>query len=140
MNLPKDEIRRRNIIRKEAYPYQTPVMMNYDSGDPLGCLEKALLAADWKGFPVRKAEAAKRGKLRGLGLCTYVEACGLAPSRIAIRLGVRGGLFEGATGRVPPTGHVAVLRGTHSQGRAPEPPGAQIVSPKLGIPAENVEI
>jgi carbon-monoxide dehydrogenase large subunit len=140
MKIPKDEIRRRNIIRKEAYPYQTPVMMNYDSGDPLGCLEKALLAADWKGFPARKAEAAKRGKLRGLGLCTYVEACGLAPSRIAIRLGVRGGLFESATVRVHPTGHVTVLMGTHSHGQGHETTCAQIVSSKLGIPAENVEI
>jgi len=140
MNIDKDEIRRRNIIRKEDYPHQTPVMMNYDSGDPLGCLEKALLAADWKGFPARKAEAAKRGKFRGIGLCTYVEACGLAPSRIAIRLGVRGGLFESATVRVHPTGQVTVLMGTHSHGQGHETTCAQIVSEKLGIPAENIEV
>ncbi|MFM9882100.1 MAG: xanthine dehydrogenase family protein molybdopterin-binding subunit [Burkholderiales bacterium] len=140
MKIDKAEIRRRNIIRKEAYPYQTPVMMNYDSGDPLGCLDKALLAADWNGFPARKAAAAKRGKLRGIGLCTYVEACGLAPSRIAIRLGVRGGLFESAAVRVHPTGQVTVLMGTHSHGQGHETTCAQIVSQKLGIPAENVEI
>jgi carbon-monoxide dehydrogenase large subunit len=140
MKIDRAEIRRRNIIRKDAYPYQTPVMMNYDSGDPLGCLEKALVTADWNGFPVRKAEAAKRGKFRGIGLCTYVEACGLAPSRIAIRLGVRGGLFESATVRVHPTGHVTVLMGTHSHGQGHETTCAQIVSDKLGIPAENVEV
>ena len=140
MKIDKAEIRRRNIIRMEAYPYQTPVMMNYDSGDPLGCMDKALLAADWKGFPARKAEAAKRGKLRGIGLCTYVEACGLAPSRIAIRLGVRGGLFESAAVRVHPTGQVTVLMGTHSHGQGHETTCAQIVSQKLGIPADNVEI
>ncbi len=140
MKIDKAEIRRRNIIRMEAYPYQTPVMMHYDSGDPLGCMDKALLAADWEGFPARKAEAAKRGKLRGIGLCTYVEACGLAPSRIAIRLGVRGGLFESAAVRVHPTGQVTVLMGTHSHGQGHETTCAQIVSQKLGIPAENVEI
>jgi aerobic carbon-monoxide dehydrogenase large subunit len=140
MKIDKAEIRRRNMIRVDAYPYQTPVMMNYDSGDPIGCMDKALLAADWKGFPARKAEAAKRGKLRGIGLCTYVEACGLAPSRIAIRLGVRGGLFESAAVRVHPTGHVTVLMGTHSHGQGHETTCAQIVSQKLGIPAENVEI
>ncbi len=140
MKIDKAEIRRRNIIRKEAYPYQTPVMMNYDSGDPLGCMDKALLAADWKGFPARKTEAAKRGKLRGIGLCTYVEACGLAPSRIAIRLGVRGGLFESAAVRVHPTGQVTVMMGTHNHGQGHETTCAQIVSQKLGIPAENVEI
>jgi carbon-monoxide dehydrogenase large subunit len=62
-------------------------MMEYDSGDPAGCLDKALEVADWKGFAKRKADSASRGKLRGIGLCTYVEACGLAPSRIATRLG-----------------------------------------------------
>jgi len=140
MKLAKDEIRRRNMLRLEDYPYQTPVLMNYDSGDPLGCLDKALDAADWKGFPARKAEAAKRGKYRGIGLCTYVEACGLAPSRIAIRLGVRGGLFESATVRVHPTGHVTVLIGTHSHGQGHETTWAQIVSQKFGIPADNVEV
>jgi carbon-monoxide dehydrogenase large subunit len=140
MKLAKDEIRRRNMLRLQDYPYQTPVLMNYDSGDPLGCMEKALAAADWKGFPARKAEAAKRGKYRGIGLCTYVEACGLAPSRIAIRLGVRGGLFESATVRVHPTGHVTVLIGTHSHGQGHETTWSQIVSQKFGIPAENVEV
>ncbi len=96
--------------------------------------------ADWGGFAKRKAESKARGKLRGIGLCTYVEACGLAPSRIASRLGVRGGLFESATVRVHPTGHVTVLIGTHNHGQGHETTFAQIVSEKLGIPAENVEI
>ena len=104
MGIDRVEIRRRNMIPKEAYPYQTPVMMQYDSGDPIGCLDKALVAADWTGFAQRKAESAERGKFRGIGMCTYVEACGLAPSRIAGRLGARGGLFESATVRVHPTG------------------------------------
>jgi carbon-monoxide dehydrogenase large subunit len=138
MGIDKAEIRRRNMI--DAYPYQTPVMMCYDSGDPRGCLDRALTAADWAGFPARKAESAQRGRLRGIGLATYVEACGLAPSRIAIGLGVRGGLFESSTVRVHPTGHVTVLMGTHNHGQGHETTFAQVVSAQLGIPAENVEI
>jgi carbon-monoxide dehydrogenase large subunit len=140
MGLDRAEIRRRNMIPREAYPYKTPVMMEYDSGDPIGCLDKALAAADWKGFPARKAAAAKRGKLRGIGLCTYIEACGLAPSRIATQLGARGGLFESAAVRVHPTGHVTVLMGSHNHGQGHETTFAQIISDKLGIPVENIEI
>jgi carbon-monoxide dehydrogenase large subunit len=140
MAIDRAEIRRRNMIPRNAYPYKTPVMMEYDSGDPVGCLDTALAAADWKGFPARKAASAKRGKLRGIGLCTYIEACGLAPSRIATQLGARGGLFESSTVRVHPTGHVTVLMGSHNHGQGHETTFAQIVSDKLGIPTENIDI
>ncbi|HSW23312.1 MAG TPA: molybdopterin cofactor-binding domain-containing protein, partial [Burkholderiaceae bacterium] len=140
LGLDRAEIRRRNMIAPDAYPYQTPVMMEYDSGDPGGCLAKALASADWAGFAARKRESAARGKLRGIGLSTYIEACGLAPSRIAIRLGVRGGLFESAAVRVHPTGQVTVLMGTHSHGQGHETTFAQVLSHKLGVPADQVEI
>jgi carbon-monoxide dehydrogenase large subunit len=140
MGIDKATIRRTNMIPSSAYPYQTPVMMQYDSGDPAGCLDKALEMADWAGFAKRKAESASRGKLRGVGLCTYVEACGLAPSRIATRLGARGGLFESATVRVHPTGHITVLIGSHNHGQGHETTFAQIVSDQFGVPADNVEI
>jgi len=140
IGLDKAEIRRRNMIAKEAYPYQTPVMVQYDSGDPKGCLERSLEIADWAGFPARKAASAKSGKLRGIGLSTYVEACGLAPSRIAGRLGARGGLYESATVRVHPTGQITVLIGTHNHGQGHETTFAQIVCEKLGVPFENIDI
>ncbi len=140
LGIDKAEIRRRNMIPKEAYPYQTPVMMEYDSGDPVGCLDIALTKGDWNGFAVRKAASAARGKLRGIGLCTYVEACGLAPSRIAVRLGARGGLFESATVRVHPTGDVTVLMGSHNHGQGHETTFAQIISQQLSIPADRIEI
>ncbi|MEO1019631.1 MAG: xanthine dehydrogenase family protein molybdopterin-binding subunit, partial [Pseudomonadota bacterium] len=92
MGIDRVEIRRRNMIPKEAFPYQTPVMMLYDVGDHQACLEKGLALADWDGFESRKATSARAGKYRGIGLTTYIEACGLAPSRIAASLGVRGGL------------------------------------------------
>src|SRR5213076_3136005 len=81
MGIDRVELRRRNIIPKEAYPYQTPVLVEYDSGDPMGCLEGALAAADVAGFAERKAASERDGKFRGLGYSTYVEACGLALCR-----------------------------------------------------------
>jgi len=140
MGIDRVAIRRHNMIQTSAYPYQTPVMMEYDSGDPSGCLDRALALSDWDGFAARRAEAAGRGKYRGIGLATYVEACGLAPSRIAGRLGARGGLYESATVRVHPTGDVTVLIGTHCHGQGHETTFAQIVSDKLGIPADKVEV
>jgi aerobic carbon-monoxide dehydrogenase large subunit len=140
MGLDKAEIRLRNMIAKDAYPYQTPVLVQYDSGDPKGCLEKALSLADWAGFAGRRSASNQSGKLRGIGLSTYVEACGLAPSRIAGRLGARGGLYESATVRVHPTGQVTVLIGTHNHGQGHETTFAQIVSEKLGVPFENIDV
>jgi carbon-monoxide dehydrogenase large subunit len=140
MGIDRVEIRRRNIIPKEAYPYQTPMLVEYDSGDPMGCLEGALVAADVAGFAERKAASEREGKFRGLGYSTYVEACGLAPSRFAGRLGARGGLYESATVRVHPTGQVTVLIGTHNHGQGHETTFAQIISEKLGVNFENVDI
>lgn len=140
MKIDRVELRRRNMIAREAYPYQTPVLVEYDSGDPLGCLEGALTAGDAAGFGARKAASERAGKFRGLGFSTYVEACGLAPSRFARRLGARGGLYESATVRVHPTGQVTVLIGTHNHGQGHETTFAQIVSDKLGVPFDSVDI
>ncbi|GAN77128.1 xanthine dehydrogenase family protein molybdopterin-binding subunit [Acidisphaera rubrifaciens] len=140
LGMDRIAIRRRNMITADAYPYQTPVMVQYDSGDPVGCMDRALEIADWAGFPARREAAARRGVYRGIGISTYIEACGLAPSRIAIRLGARGGLYESAAIRVHPTGHVTALMGTHSHGQGHETTFAQIVSEKLGVPVENVDI
>jgi aerobic carbon-monoxide dehydrogenase large subunit len=140
MGIDRAELRRRNTIPKTAYPYKTPVLVEYDAGDPLRCLERVLVAADWNGFAWRKSESERRGKFRGIGLCTFAEACGLAPSRIAIRLGARGGLFESATVRVHPTGDVTVLMGTHNHGQGHETTFAQIASEKLGVPIDNVQV
>ncbi|HMN84705.1 MAG TPA: xanthine dehydrogenase family protein molybdopterin-binding subunit [Bauldia sp.] len=140
MGIDRAEIRRLNMIDASEYPYQTPVIVKYDSGDPKACLAKALEVADWDGFAARKADSASRGKLRGIGLCTYVEACGLAPSRIVQSLGARAGIFESATVRVHVTGDVTVLIGTHNHGQGHETTFAQIVSEKLSIPVDKIEI
>ena len=127
-----------NFIRK--FPYQTPVALLYDTGDYEASLDEALELADVAGFAARKAEAAKRGKLRGIGYSSYIEACGLAPSNIAGALGARAGLFEAGEVRVHPTGSVTVFTGSHSHGQGHETTFAQVVADRLGIPIENVEI
>jgi aerobic carbon-monoxide dehydrogenase large subunit len=134
------ELRRRNFIAKDAYPYQTPVALQYDSGDYFTTLDLALKAADYEGFEQRRREAAGHGKLRGLGIATYIEACGIAPSAVVGSLGARAGLFECAAVRVHPTGSVTVLTGSHSHGQGHETTFAQLVADGLGVPIESVEI
>src|SRR5215470_872825 len=134
------ELRRRNFIPKDAYPYQTPVALQYDSGDYFTTLDLALKAGDYQGFEARRREAAARGKLRGLGIATYIEACGIAPSAVVGSLGARAGLFECAAVRVHPTGSVSVLTGSHSHGQGHETTFAQLVADGLGVPIESIEI
>ncbi|MGO8920857.1 MAG: xanthine dehydrogenase family protein molybdopterin-binding subunit [Stellaceae bacterium] len=134
------ELRRRNFIPKDAYPYQTPVALSYDSGDYFTTLDMALKAADYAGFETRRQEAAKRGKLRGIGMATYIEACGIAPSAVAGALGARAGLYETAELRVHPTGSITVFTGTHSHGQGHETTFAQLVSDRLGVPLEMVDV
>ncbi|MCZ2415241.1 MAG: xanthine dehydrogenase family protein molybdopterin-binding subunit [Burkholderiales bacterium] len=138
MKIDPAEIRRRNFITQ--FPYATPVGLTYDVGDYAATLDKAVAMADVAGFAARKAEAARRGKLRGLGYSCYIEACGLAPSNIAGALGARAGLFEAGEVRVHPTGSVTVFTGSHSHGQGHETTFAQVVAGKLGIPVESVEI
>ena len=134
------ELRRRNFIPANAFPYQTPVALQYDSGDYQSTLELALKAAGYSEFEARRQEAARRGKLRGIGLATYIEACGIAPSAVVGSLGARAGLFESAAVRVHPTGSVTVLTGSHQHGQGHETTFAQLVSDHLGIPIESIEI
>ncbi|MDP6536339.1 MAG: xanthine dehydrogenase family protein molybdopterin-binding subunit [Gammaproteobacteria bacterium] len=140
MGLDAAEIRRRNFIPVDAFPYQTPVVQCYDSGDYNAALEKALLLADYEGFTDRADEAVSRGKLRGIGISSYVEACGIAPSAAVGQLGAGVGLWESAQVRFNPTGNVQVFTGTHSHGQGHETTFAQLVTEKLGVPFENIEV
>lgn len=140
LGIDRVEIRRRNLIQPDQFPYQTPVALEYDIGDYPATLNLALQAIDYDRFAERKAESEKRGKLRGFGISTYIEACGIAPSALVGALGAGAGLYEAATVRVHPTGSVTVFTGTHSHGQGHETTFAQLVNEKLGIPIENVEI
>ena len=134
------DLRRRNFIQPADFPYETPVALTYDTGDYEASLDKALAHADYAGFAARKAESEARGMKRGIGFSCYIEACGLAPSQVALSLGAGVGLFEVGEVRVDVTGSVTVTTGSHSHGQSHETTFAQIVSDKLGVPFENVTV
>ncbi|MGC4397497.1 xanthine dehydrogenase family protein molybdopterin-binding subunit [Hydrogenophaga sp. T2] len=138
LGLSQDEIRRRNFITQ--FPYQTPVALQYDTGDFHACLNKANELADVAGFPARREASKAKGLLRGLGYSSYIEACGLAPSNIAGALGARAGLFECGEVRVHPTGSVTVFTGSHSHGQGHETTFAQVVASRLGLDPSQVDI
>jgi aerobic carbon-monoxide dehydrogenase large subunit len=140
MGIDPAELRRRNFIPRDAYPYQTPVALTYDSGDYFTTLEMALNAADYSGFERRRQESARQGKLRGVGIATYIEACAMAPSALAGQLGARAGFYETAEVRVHPTGSITVFTGTHSHGQGHETTFAQVVADQLGVPIELVDV
>jgi carbon-monoxide dehydrogenase large subunit len=140
IGMDRVEFRRKNFIPVDAFPYQTPVALQYDSGNYFATLDAALEAADWKGFEARRAAAKAKGKLRGIGISTYLEACGIAPSAVVGSLGARAGLYEVGTIRVHPTGSVTVLTGTHSHGQGHETTLAQLVADRLGVPLANIDI
>jgi carbon-monoxide dehydrogenase large subunit len=138
MGLSQDEIRRRNFITD--FPYQTPVALQYDTGDFHACLKQANELADVAGLEQRKAQSKAKGLLRGLGYSSYIEACGLAPSNVAGALGARAGLFECGEVRVHPTGSVTVFTGSHSHGQGHETTFAQVVAARLGLSPDQVDI
>ena len=134
------ELRRKNFIKPEEFPYQTPVAVVYDTGNYHATLEKGLEMVDYANFDKRVAESKARGKLRGLGLAHFIEACGIAPSNLVGQLGARAGLYESATVRVNATGGLVVMTGSHSHGQGHETSFAQVVADMIGIDENMVEI
>jgi aerobic carbon-monoxide dehydrogenase large subunit len=138
LEIDPTDLRKRNFIKK--FPHQTPVIMSYDIGDYQASLRKALEIADYKGFGKRKRDAARDGKLRGIGFSAYIEACGIAPSQAVGSLGAGVGLWESAEIRVNPTGSVEVLTGCHTHGQGHETTFAQLVAERLGIPIDSIAV
>ena len=134
------ELRRLNMIEPADFPYETPVALVYDTGNYQASLDKALELADYAGFKQRRSASEARGKRRGIGFSCYIEACGLAPSQLAIQLGAGVGLYESGEVRINPTGSVTVFTGSHSHGQGHETTFAQVVSDKLGVPFDDVEV
>ncbi|HYD68430.1 xanthine dehydrogenase family protein molybdopterin-binding subunit [Azospirillum sp.] len=121
------ELRRRNFIPPDAMPYATPLGQTYDSGDFRQNLEDALVMADVAGFPARRAEAKARGKLRGHGISTYIEACS-------------GGGPEQATVEILKDGRAILMIGTQSNGQGHETAYKQILADRLGLSPDDVEV
>ena len=134
------EIRRRNFVKADQFPYATPVALEYDTGDYHATMDKLVEIADLDGFEKRLEESSARGKLRGLGVNAYIEACGIAPSNLVGQLGARAGLYESATVRVNATGSVTVLTGCHSHGQGHETTFPQVVAEMLGIAEDQINI
>ncbi|MFC3615872.1 xanthine dehydrogenase family protein molybdopterin-binding subunit [Lutimaribacter marinistellae] len=131
-------LRRQNFVTE--FPYATPVAVEYDTGDYNATMDKLEEIADLKGFDARRKESEAKGKLRGLGINCYIEACGIAPSNLVGQLGARAGLYESATVRVNATGGLVVMTGSHSHGQGHETSFPQVIAEMIGIDENQVEI
>ncbi len=142
LGLDPVEVRRRNFIPPEAFPYDPKILagLKYDSGDYQKTLNRALEMLGYDDFLREQAEARQQGRYLGLGLSTYVEMCGVAPSAW---VGLPGegwgaGLWESANVRIHLTGKVVVTTGSQSHGQGHETTMAQVAAEELGIPVEDV--
>ena len=131
-------LRRQNFITE--FPYATPVAVEYDTGNYVATMDKLEELADIKGFKARRKASEAKGKLRGLGINCYIEACGIAPSNLVGQLGARAGLYESATVRVNATGGLVVMTGSHSHGQGHETAFPQVIAEMIGIPEDMIEI
>jgi carbon-monoxide dehydrogenase large subunit len=142
MGLDPAEIRRRNYIPTASFPYTSPPGLVFDSGDYEPALTKALALAEYS--KVRKEQATRRTtpstKHLGIGLATYVEMSGLAPSRVLASLNYGAGGWEASTVRMLPTGKVQVITGTTPHGQGHETVWSQIAADRLGVDPDDVEV
>ncbi len=141
LNMDKAEIRAKNFIQREQFPYTSAFGFEYDSGDYQTALDKVLNAVDYKGL--RAEQAKKRADptcptLMGIGLVTFTEVVGAGPSKICDILGV--GMFDSCEIRVHPTGSAIARMGTISQGQGHQTTYAQIIATELGIPSEVIQV
>jgi aerobic carbon-monoxide dehydrogenase large subunit len=127
LGVPPEELRRRNFIKPEAMPYQTPLGLNYDSGEFARNLDQALAAADLADFPGRRAEARARGHYRGLGHAVYIEQSGFPPD-------------EFAELRFDQSGTLTILMGTQSSGQGHQTAYTQLAAERLGIDPGKVRV
>ena len=134
------EIRRKNFVKPDQYPFASAAGLEYDSGNYDALMDGLEKVADLSGFEARAAESAKAGKLRGLGVNSYIEACGIAPSNLVGVLGSRVGLYDAATVRVNATGNISVMVGAHSHGQGHETAFPQVVADMLGVDPMSIEI
>lgn len=134
------EIRRKNLIPAEEFPYQTPVAFQYDSGNYQALFDKAIQMANYDQMRADQAAARAQGRVVGIGVAGCIEASGPAPSAVAGALGSAVGFWESGKIRVHPTGKVSVFTGSHTHGQGHETTFAQVVADELGIDIKDVEI
>jgi carbon-monoxide dehydrogenase large subunit len=134
------DVRRKNFIKREQFPYTTAEGLTYDSGDYPPALHKALDLIGYQRLRDFQKQGPKNGRYLGVGISTYVEICGLGPSSVAGAVGFQGGLWESATVRLHPTGKATVLTGTSPHGQGEETTFAQVVAEELGLPLDDIEV
>jgi carbon-monoxide dehydrogenase large subunit len=131
--LPRDEVRRRNLVTADQMPYVTQVRtrdgqaMTYDTGDYIACQRLALEAAGWADFETRRAAARRKGRLLGIGMANYVEGTGRGP-------------FESASVRVGPSGKITVTSGAAAQGQGTHTMLAQLAAQAFGVDPADVHV
>ena len=140
LGLDPTEIRRRNFVPPDKFPFQTQVALQYDSGNYEAALQKALEIIDYKNLRQEQERLRQEGRYIGIGFSTYIEACGLAPSAVVGSLGAQAGQWESALVRIHPTGKVTVYSGSSAHGQGHVTTFAQIVADKLGVSLEDIEI
>jgi aerobic carbon-monoxide dehydrogenase large subunit len=141
LGIDKAEIRRRNFVKADKFPYNTSLGWTIDSGNYQVALEKVLKAVDYEGL--RKEQAARRAdpnsrELMGIGVCTFTEIVGAGPTKVCDILGI--GLFDSCDIRVNPTGSAIARLGTMSQGQGHATTYAQIIATELGLSSDEIQI
>ncbi|WP_136635113.1 xanthine dehydrogenase family protein molybdopterin-binding subunit [Pseudooceanicola onchidii] len=134
------ELRRKNFVKPDMYPYASAAGLEYDSGNYDALMDQMLKVCDRDGFEARRKDSEARGMLRGFGVNAYIEACGIAPSNLVGQLGSRVGLYDAATVRVNATGNLSVMVGAHSHGQGHETVFPQVVGEMLGIDPQSIDI
>src|SRR5690606_26868884 len=138
LNMDPAEIRFKNFIQPEQFPYKSPTGWEYDSGNYPAALQKALDAIGYQELRREQAEKRARGELMGIGISTVTEIVGAGPSHTFDTLGIK--MFDSAEIRVHPTGSALVRIGVQTQGQGHETTFAQIVAEELGLPVENIVV
>ena len=132
------EIRLRNFIQPDQFPYETPTGFVYDSGDYPTALRKAMDAAGYERLRAEQAEARAQGRLIGIGIAHFTEAVGAGPSHTYDIAGLK--MIDSAELRVHPTGKAILKLGVKTQGQGHETTFAQIVAEQTGIPAYDIKV
>ena len=134
------DVRRKNLIPRFEDGHDVVTGLTYDSGDYPAALDAALAASNYSELRAEQARARDDGKRIGIGVCTYVEICGLGPSQVAGAVGFQGGLWESAIVRFHPTGKASVMIGSSPHGQGEETTFAQVIAHELGVDVDDVDV
>lgn len=140
IGMDRAEVRYKNMVKPDQFPYDNHLGWLYDSGNYQGTLERALAMVGYGKIKDYKEEARLRGKRLGVGIASFVAICGVGPSTRMSKEGMLGGTWESANIRVHPTGEVSIALGSKSTGQSHETTFAQIVAEELGIDMDTIEV